>query len=170
MALTLVFLGVLGADRASKALAANSLSFGAPVEVVPGFFQLTLVHNTGMAFGMLDGIQFASKAWVLTGFSALLLALIVWFAVRSGPLTRWTAGGIVLMLAGALGNMWDRVSYGYVVDFFDVFIGDAHWPVFNVADAAICAGVGLLVIESVAEFRRIPTEPGPETARRAAGS
>ena len=170
--LSLLFLGLVGADRASKLAAERSLAFGEPIEVIPGFFQFTLVHNTGMAFGMLDGVRLASKAWILTGVSAVLVGAIVWFALRAGPLSGLAAGGITLMLAGAIGNMWDRLAYGYVVDFFDVFVGNAHWPVFNVADAAICCGVGLLILESVLEFRRAPaasgsagrlppTQPGP---------
>lgn len=127
---------------------------GNPVEVIPGFFQLTLVHNTGMAFGMLAGVSIPGKAWLLTGVSAALLAAIVWFAWRAGPLSPMTAFGITAMLAGAVGNIIDRMYYGYVVDFLDFYVGSAHWPAFNVADAMICTGVGLLLLESVRDLRR----------------
>lgn len=168
--LSLLFLGLLGADRVTKILAERSLVFGDSVPVLPGFFQLTLVHNTGMAFGMLDDVNIGAKAWILTGVSAVLIAVIIGFAIKAGPLSRWTASGITLMLAGALGNMWDRISYGYVVDLFDAYIGDAHWPVFNVADATICVGVGFLLLESVAEFRGASDPPGGSSDIAASGA
>ena len=135
---------------------------GNPVEVIPGFFQLTLVHNTGMAFGLLGGVAFPGKAWLLTAVSAGLLIAIVWFAWRAGPLSMMTVVGIAAMLSGAVGNILDRVLYGYVVDFLDLYIGSAHWPAFNIADAMICTGVGLLVLESVRDLRRESASPGQE--------
>lgn len=135
---------------------------GNPVEVIPGFFQLTLVHNTGMAFGLLGGVTFPGKAWLLTAVSAGLLVAIVWFAWRAGPLSMMTVVGITAMLSGAVGNILDRVLYGYVVDFLDVYIGSAHWPAFNIADAMICTGVGLLVLESVRDLRRESAGTGQE--------
>ena len=135
---------------------------GNPVEVIPGFFQLTLVHNTGMAFGLLGGVAFPGKAWLLTAVSAGLLIAIVWFAWRAGPLSMMTVVGIAAMLSGAVGNILDRVLYGYVVDFLDLYIGSAHWPAFNIADAMICTGVGLLVLESVRDLRRESAGTGQE--------
>ena len=135
---------------------------GNPVEVIPGFFQFTLVHNTGMAFGLLGGVAFPGKAWLLTAVSAGLLIAIVWFAWRAGPLSMMTVVGIVAMLSGAVGNILDRVLYGYVVDFLDLYIGSAHWPAFNIADAMICTGVGLLVLESVRDLRRESAGTGQE--------
>ena len=135
---------------------------GNPVEVIPGFFQFTLVHNTGMAFGLLGGVAFPGKAWLLTAVSAGLLVAIVWFAWRAGPLSMMTVVGIAAMLSGAVGNILDRVLYGYVVDFLDVYIGSAHWPAFNIADAMICTGVGLLVLESVRDLRRESAGTGQE--------
>ena len=149
-----LFAGILGADRLTKILAERSLSMGSPFEVIPGLFQFTLVHNTGMAFGLLGGVSFPGKAWLLTAVSAALLAAIVWFARRAGPLSAMTAFGITAMLAGAVGNILDRLLYGYVVDFLDVYIGSAHWPAFNIADAMICTGVGLLLLESVRDLHR----------------
>lgn len=149
-----LFAGILIADRITKILAERSLSMGSPVEVIPGFFQLTLVHNTGMAFGLLGSAAIPGKAWLLTAVSAGLLVVIVWFAWRAGPLTAMTTLGIVAMLSGAVGNILDRLLHGYVVDFVDLYIGTAHWPAFNIADAMICTGVGLLVLESVRDLRR----------------
>ena len=86
--------------------------------------------------------------------SAGLLALVLWFVVRSTPLTTRTAVGIAAVVAGAVGNMADRLLYGHVVDFLDAYIGSAHWPAFNIADAMICTGVGLVLLENFAELRR----------------
>ncbi len=157
-----LFAGILIADRITKVLAERSLSMGNPVEVIPGFFQLTLVHNTGMAFGMLGGVSFPGKAWLLTAVSVGLLGAIVWFAWRSGPLSTMTTVGIAAMLSGAIGNILDRLLYGYVVDFLDVYIRSAHWPAFNIADAMICTGVGLLVLESIRDLRQESAGAGQE--------
>lgn len=153
-----LFAGILVADRVTKIVAEGALSMGNPVEVIPGFFQLTLVHNTGMAFGMLAGMSIPGKAWLLTGVSLALLAAIGWFAWRAGPLSTLTSIGITAMLGGAIGNIIDRVTYGYVVDFLDFYVGSAHWPAFNVADAMICTGVGLLLLESVRDYRASSSE------------
>ena len=157
-----LFAGILIADRITKVLAERSLSMGNPVEVIPGFFQLTLVHNTGMAFGMLGGVSFPGKAWLLTAVSVGLLGAIVWFAWRSGPLSTMTTVGIAAMLSGAIGNILDRLLYGYVVDFLDVYIRSTHWPAFNIADAMICTGVGLLVLESIRDLRQESAGAGQE--------
>ena len=151
-----VFVGILAADRVTKIWAERELAMGDPVPVIPGLFQFTLVHNTGMAFGLLDDVSFAGKAWLLTALSGALLLVIVWFALRAGPLSSLSAFGITAMLAGAVGNIADRLLHGYVVDFLDMYLGTAHWPTYNVADAMICTGVGLLLLESVREFRAAP--------------
>lgn len=161
-----LFAGILVADRVTKILAERGLTMGNPVEVIPGLFQLTLVHNTGMAFGLLSGVSIPGKAWVLTAVSAALLLAIGWFAYRAGPLSAMTMVGITAMLAGAIGNMLDRVIHGYVVDFFDFYVGSAHWPAFNVADAMICTGVGLLLLESVRDLRREAREARPKDLSR----
>ncbi len=169
-ALLALLAGILVADRATKILAERWLEFGDPAVVIPGLFRFTLVHNTGMAFGLLDGASFAGKAWALTGLSVALLGAVVWFAVRSGPLSRLSAFGIAAMLAGALGNIWDRILHGHVVDFLDLHLGSAHWPTFNLADAAICTGVGLMILDGVRETRqgadRSSGDRRPVAARR----
>ena len=119
---------------------------------------------------MLAGASIPGKTWLLTGVSLALLAAIAWFAVRAGPLSTLTEVGIVALLAGALGNIVDRVLYGYVVDFFDFYLGAAHWPAFNIADASICTGVGLLLLDSVREYRRTSrAEPGEGLSHSEAG-
>ena len=149
-----LFAAILIVDQVTKALAERWLTAWDPVSVIPGFLQLILVHNTGVAFGLLNEVSFAGKAWLLTGLSLGLLLFIVWFAARSGPLSPLTGYGITGMLGGAVGNIVDRLTRGQVVDFVDAYLGSAHWPTFNVADAAICCGAGLLLFDSVREVRR----------------
>lgn len=160
--LAILFAVVLAADQATKIAAARWLDAYEPVSVIPGFLQLALVHNTGMAFGLLNDLAFAGKAWILTGVSAALLALIAWFAVRAGPLSPLTGIGLTAMLSGALGNIVDRLARGHVVDFLDAYVGSAHWPTFNLADSAICVGAGLLLCDTVREARRASRRPNPE--------
>lgn len=162
--LAILFAVVLAADQATKIAAARWLDAYEPVSVIPGFLQLALVHNTGMAFGLLNDLAFAGKAWILTGVSAALLALIAWFAVRAGPLSPLTGIGLTAMLSGALGNIVDRLARGHVVDFLDAYVGSAHWPTFNLADSAICVGAGLLLCDTVREARRASRRPEPEAA------
>lgn len=158
------FAAILVLDQITKALAERWLSPYEPVSLVPGCLQLILVHNTGVAFGLLNGVEFAGKAWLLTGLSAGLLLFIVWFAARSGPLSPLTGYGITGMVGGAVGNIVDRLTRGQVVDFVDAYLGSAHWPTFNVADAAICCGAGLLLFDSVREFRRAAGASAPAAA------
>lgn len=165
-----VFAAILVADQITKALAERWLSPYEPVSLIPGCLQLILVHNTGVAFGLLNGVEFAGKAWLLTGLSAGLLLFIVWFAARSGPLSPLTGYGITGMLGGAVGNIVDRLTRGQVVDFVDAYLGSAHWPTFNVADAAICCGAGLLLFDSVREFRRASGASAPSPAAGTPGA
>jgi signal peptidase II len=129
-------------DQATKAWISGHFSEEETRDILPGFFALTLVHNTGGAFGILphgaSGLAFAAIA---------AIGGIVYFTIRAPamlPLSlAWALG---LPLGGALGNLSDRLRLTYVVDFLDVHVADHHWPVFNVADAAICVGVALLAI------------------------
>ena len=140
---------VVALDQASKRLVMDVLSAGPwsrRIEVIPGFFNLTLVGNTGAAWGLFKDQSF----WLtLLAFAALIFL----FAVRrhftsTGPMPRIALG---LLLGGIAGNLVDRLTYGHVVDFLCFYLGHFQWPAFNVADSAICTGVGLYLIDS---FRR----------------
>jgi signal peptidase II len=122
-------------------------------EVLPVFaagnggFNLTLAHNYGASFSFLAD-QSGWQRWLFAGIASVVgVGLVVW-------LLRLPKGSVLLSLAltlligGAFGNLYDRVVHGYVVDFLDVFYGAYHWPAFNVADSAICAGAALLLFES----------------------
>lgn len=132
---------IFAADQAAKIQIDRHLEINESRPYTP-FFSLTLVHNTGGAFGI-----FASGTWLLALASAAASVAIIAYTRRThGPLPRLVGLGLALPLGGALGNLLDRVRLHYVVDFLDFHIGRHQWPVFNIADSAICIGVALLAI------------------------
>lgn len=149
-----IIAGIVLADQATKAMVRGQLELHESVTVIPGFFDLTRVHNTGAAFGFLDGVDFPYKAAVL---SFVALAALVGLAIYSATLDasqRLTRLGLAFVIGGAAGNLIDRVSAGYVLDFVDLFYGDWHFWAFNVADAAINVGVALMIIELIGSWTR----------------
>jgi signal peptidase II len=117
------------------------------ITVIPNFFQLVHVRNTGAAFGL--GANAASKLVPLllnVGAIAVFIVVVI-YALRSSVNDRLLQTGLHLILGGAIGNLLDRFRFGYVVDFLDVYIGTHHWPAFNVADSAICIGIALLFFD-----------------------
>jgi signal peptidase II len=134
----------LALDQATKAWAVASLAPVGSIPVVPGFFSLTYVRNTGVAFGL-----FAGQAWIVAVFMVALAGVALWYARGMNWARREPniVGG--LLVGGALGNLADRWRFGHVVDFLDVYLGPHHWPVFNVADSLICIAVGWIVLRQV---------------------
>lgn len=134
-------------DQAVKALVRPRLELFDSITVIPGFFSLTRVHNTGAAFGLMNNIDFPFKAAVLALLqTAALVGLTVYVAMLA-PEQRLTRVGLSFVIGGAIGNLIDRVIYGYVLDFFDFYRGGWHFWAFNVADAAINIGVALMILE-----------------------
>jgi signal peptidase II len=153
----LVQLGLLSAlavtvlDQASKHILKAVLSGISGIQVIPGFFDLVVVWNRGVSFGMLGG-EGALPPWVLSLVAVVIsIALFLWLR---RVVLRWTAVAIGLVIGGAVGNVIDRALWGAVFDFADFHVGGWHWPAFNVADAAIVLGVAALLVESV--FRPRP--------------
>jgi signal peptidase II len=140
---------ILAFDQATKALVASRFSPGESIEIIPGLLHFTLVHNTGMAFGLLSSSDIPFKAVLVTFLSLAALAAVLYYALRSPRGEAMTHFGLIFILGGAFGNILDRARLGYVIDFVDVFYRDAHWPAFNVADSSICIGVGLLLLDSL---------------------
>jgi signal peptidase II len=130
-------------DQATKWLALRLVSPEQPVPVIPGFFQLVNWRNTGAAWGILRDYN-----WLLTLISALTLVALLVFRKSFGIHQRGPAITLGLILGGIAGNLIDRLRWGSVVDFLDFYVGRHHWPAFNVADSAICIGVGLYIIYS----------------------
>ncbi len=137
---------VLVLDQASKWLVSHVMQLYQSISVMPGF-QLTYVHNTGAAFSFLS----EAGGWQRWLFALLALAisavLSIWL-MRLKPEEKMMAIALSLVLGGAVGNLIDRLLYGYVIDFLDVYYKTWHWPAFNIADSAICIGVALMLLDS----------------------
>jgi len=143
----LVSVGVLVLDRITKRLVENHLPLYQSETIIPGYLDLAHTRNTGVAFGLLANSQSTWAPYFLTFISAIALVIILFFSLRQ-PVGNWKLRwGLMLVLGGAAGNLYDRVQYGYVTDFIDVFYKSYHWPTFNVADASISIGIGLLMLE-----------------------
>ena len=140
------FLGaalVVVLDQATKLWALAALEMYRPVEVLP-FFNLTLLHNTGAAFSLLADAG-GWQRWLFTLLAiAIAIVVAVWLTRVAGR-ERWTALALALILGGAIGNVIDRLRFGYVIDFLDFHAAGWHWPAFNIADAAITVGAALLI-------------------------
>lgn len=142
-------------DQATKALVKARLPLHDSVTVIPGFFDLTHVRNTGAAFGMLNNMQFAYKPAVMVIVALVALAAVASYALTLPETQRIARYGLALILGGAAGNLIDRATLGYVVDFVDVYWRGVHFWAFNVADSAITVGVVLMLLD-VMGVGRVP--------------
>lgn len=144
---------LVGLDQVTKYLALMQLKPVGSVTFVEGFMDFTFVENRGVAFGMFSG-----QKWFILLLTGIIVAVMVYYFVRL-PHSRqyqWVRGAMVLVLAGAVGNMIDRIFRGYVVDFFEFTFFD--WPVFNVADIYVVVGVILLAILILFVIKEEPKE------------
>ncbi len=133
-------------DVITKGMASENLQLHQPVNIFPGF-NFTLMHNSGAAFSFLSDASGWQRWFFSTVAIVVSVAIVVWLArLQKGQ--AWLAVGLAMILGGALGNVWDRLSLGYVIDFIDVYVGNAHWPAFNIADSAITVGAGILIYDS----------------------
>ncbi len=134
-------------DQATKWLAVAGLEPFRPVPIAP-LVNLTLMYNEGAAFSFLSSAG-GWQRWLFAGFALVMTLVLVAWLLRLKPGERLMAAALSLVAGGAVGNLIDRVLTGRVVDFIDVYVGDWHWPAFNVADSAITVGVVLLLLSSV---------------------
>jgi len=140
-----VFVVVL--DQITKAIVRNRFDLHDSVTVIPGFFDLTRVHNTGAAYGFMDAVDFPFKAAVFSLIAIAALIGLMFYATTLEAWQRLTRLGLSLVIGGAAGNLIDRITAGYVLDFVDLYRGNWHFWAFNVADAAITVGVALMILE-----------------------
>ncbi len=143
----LIAVTVVLLDRITKWMTATRMDLHESISVLPGFFHLTHVRNTGAAFGLFADSASEWKTILLSVFSLLALVVVSVMLWKNSRGMTVSSIGLSLILGGAMGNLWDRLLYGYVVDFFDFYVGSYHWPAFNIADSAIVVGAGLLVLE-----------------------
>jgi signal peptidase II len=143
----LIALFVVLLDRASKWAVAKNISLHESIQLIPHVFYLTHVENRGAAFGLFAESPSQWKIGMLILFSVIAMIVVSTLLWRSGHAMTTTGVGLSLILGGAIGNLWDRLVSGRVVDFLLVYIGSYQWPAFNAADSAIVVGAGLLVYE-----------------------
>lgn len=147
---------VIALDQLSKYWVSTHFTYGQP-QVITDFFNLTLLHNKGAAFSFLS----SAGGWQRWFFAVVALAvsagLTVWMA-RLEASQRWLLTALALVLGGAIGNLYDRVVLGHVVDFIVVHYQQHYWPAFNLADSAICVGAGMLIIDSFRSPREAAAE------------
>jgi signal peptidase II len=143
-------------DLVTKWLVTTNFELWDSVDVLGDFFRLTYIHNPGAVFG----IQLGSSVLHLV-LSALAMGVVITMLVKTPHADRWGGIGLALVLAGAIGNIVDRLRHGVVIDFLDFGIGDVRWYVFNVADACVSVGVVLLIV-GYGKYKRDQDVPGGE--------
>jgi signal peptidase II len=150
-----IAIAVVVLDQITKAIVRQRFELHESVVVIPGFFDLTRVHNSGAAFGMLNAADFPFKTAVLSLISTAALAGVALYAAMLPP-SQWLARiGLAFILGGAAGNLIDRLTAGFVVDFFDFYWRDWHFWAFNIADAAITVGVALMILDMLGIGSRV---------------
>ena len=143
----LAFLAIVLGDQLTKGLVDRSFELHESRPLVDGLLSLTYVRNRGAAFGLMSGADLPFQSHLLAGLSVAALLAIAAYAWRLSSEERLARLSLMLILAGATGNLICRVRWGYVIDFVDVYWGTHHWPAFNVADSAITVGVALLLLD-----------------------
>lgn len=159
-------LGVLGLDLWSKQWAQQRLQ-QRDLDVIAHFFKLSLVHNNGIAFGLLDDPAGGGrvKATLLIAVAIVALVIVAVYALRTPPGARTTQLALGFLMGGILGNMTDRVLHSYVVDFLDFDLYFFKFPTFNLADSGITVGVGLLLLASFQDEKASPVARGGRQQR-----
>lgn len=138
---------IVGLDRLTKWAVDTNMYVGESIGVIPGFFALTYVRNPGAAFGFLSD----AGSWGTPLLAVVSVAAVVALSLLLHRLpveNRWERCAAAAVIGGALGNLYDRIRIGEVIDFADVYVGDWHWPAFNIADSAITLGVIVLLLIS----------------------
>jgi len=149
----LVFLlgaaAVIALDQITKSAVTSHFALYDVRPGIPGFFNLVYVMNPGAAFGFLADASATFRYVFFTGVTVLAAVLIVYYLVKSNARNLMLAVSLTLIFSGAVGNLIDRLRFGAVVDFLDVYVGTAHWPAFKVADSAITIGAILMIWEMI---------------------
>jgi signal peptidase II len=149
----LLMIALVALDQATKHLVARTIDLYQSIPVIPGFFNITRIHNKGAIFGSFSQTNNKLVFALLTAASLAALALVVYYFFKTPAGDKLMKVALTLIMAGALGNQFDRLVRGHVIDFLDFFIGKAHWPFFNAADSCITIGACLML---VILFRRKP--------------
>jgi len=141
-------------DQATKAVIKHTVSLYESITVIPGLFDITHIQNPGGAFGLLADQNPTIRVVVFVFFSIVATGVIFYLYMKTDDAVPLLASAIALIFGGAIGNLIDRIRFGRVVDFLDVYIGTLHWPCFNIADSAVTIGVTIFLFHTV--FRKTP--------------
>ncbi len=145
---------IVAVDQVSKLIIVHAMRVGQTISIIPDLFDISFVLNPGAAFGIMASRSSTFRSPFFVGVSVLAIGLIVYYYHRylHEP-ARLPAAALGLILGGAVGNLIDRLRVGMVIDFLDLHLSGYHWPAFNVADAAISIGVGLMLLRMLREWR-----------------
>ena len=141
-------------DQISKALVLKYMPLYESIPIIPGFFNLSHVHNPGGAFGFLARNGSPIRHWLFLCASMLALGLVFYIYRQTPKAFVWLRAAMAMIFGGAIGNLIDRIRFGEVVDFLDFYIGSWHWPTFNLADSGVTIGVGIFLVHIV--FKKMP--------------
>ncbi len=147
IAYALIIIVIFAGDQITKNMVQKWIPRGMVVPVISGFFNIIHTENTGIAFSLFAGASPSWKMVLLIAVSLALLVAVLIVALKSREMKWETGVGLALILGGASSNLLDRIRFGQVVDFLDVYYRSYHWPTFNLADSAIVVGAGLLILE-----------------------
>lgn len=141
-------------DQITKILILNHLPLYHSITVIPGFFNITHIHNPGGAFGFMAHQDSTLRNFLFLFLSSFAVCFIFYFYRNTYRTHPFLASGFALILGGAIGNLIDRIRFGKVVDFLDFYVSGYHWPAFNVADSAITVGITVFIFHLL--FRKMP--------------
>ncbi len=139
--LLLIAAVVVALDQATKHMVMAQMELYQSIPIIDGFFHLTRAHNPGGAFSFFAGQSELVRRFVFLGMTAVAIMAILYLYFQTPRTQPFLAAVLALIFGGAVGNFIDRLRFGYVIDFLDVFIGRYHWPIFNMADSAITVGL-----------------------------
>ena len=152
--LLILCVAIIVMDQWTKDVVQQRLALYQRVEVVQGFFNLTHVRNPGGAFGIFGGEKGGLGSWLFVLVSLVAIGSILFLLVKTKEGEKTLSFSFSLVLSGAVGNLIDRLRFGEVVDFLDFYLYSYHWPAFNVADSAICIGIGLMAFDLLSRDRK----------------
>jgi signal peptidase II len=141
-------------DQFSKGLILRYLPFNRTIAVIKGFFNITHVLNPGGAFGLMANLSPILRSIIFLFISSVAVGLIFYFYKKTPAEHSWLAAAFALIFGGAIGNLIDRIRFGMVIDFLDFYVGNLHWPAFNIADSAISIGIGIFLYHLI--FKKMP--------------
>jgi signal peptidase II len=146
----LVAMLIFAVDHITKLIVRGSLGNGKVVEIIPGYLRFSYVSNSGVAFGLFDGLQSFWKPYILAGMAVVALTVIIIYSARMPCERILLQLALAITMGGILGNFIDRIIRGYVVDFIEFHIHERfYWPNFNAADSAISIGIALLLLDTL---------------------